>query len=100
MSTVTVRMQVKPERHDDFLRILEDVTAAVQEGEPECFVYATWKTETPFEYLMVESYRSVGGREFHNERHAAVAQEFFECLTRPPQVEVLSDLLFGTARPI
>ena len=49
MSTVTVRMQVKPERHDDFLRILEDVTAAVQEGEPECFVYATWKTETPFE---------------------------------------------------
>lgn len=34
MSTVTVRMKVKPEAHDMFLRILEEVTAAVKENEP------------------------------------------------------------------
>lgn len=100
MSTVTVRMTVKPDRHDDFLRILEDVTKAVEDSEPDCFVYATWKTNTPFEYLMVESYRSVAGRELHNQRHAGVAKAFFECLEGPPEVEELGDLLFGSVRAI
>lgn len=98
MSTVTVRMKVKPESHDDFLRILEDVTQAVEDGEPDCFVYATWKTSTPFEYLMVESYRSEAGRDLHNARHTDVFQAFMDCLTEPPQVEVLGDLSFGTAQ--
>lgn len=98
MSTVTVRMKVKPESHDDFLRILKDVTQAVEDSEPDCFVYATWKTSTPFEYLMVESYRSAEGREFHNAQHAGVAKEFFDCLEGSPVVEELGDLLFGTAR--
>jgi quinol monooxygenase YgiN len=99
VSTVTVRMKVKPEAHDMFLRILEEVTAAVKENEPDCFVYATWKTSAPFEYLMVESYRSAAGREFHNATHAAVAPEFMDCLVEPPEVEVLGDVLFGTASP-
>lgn len=95
MSTVTVRMKVKPDRHDDFLRILEEVTEFVQSDEPDCFVYATWKTSTPYEYLMVEGYRSEVGREFHNKQHSAVAPAFFDCLEAPPEVEQLGDLLFG-----
>lgn len=97
MSTVTVRMKVKPDRHDDFLRILKDVTEAVQTSEPDCFVYATWKTSTPFEYLMIEGYRSEAGRELHNSRHSGVAPEFFDCLESPPVVEQLGDLLFGAS---
>lgn len=97
MSTVTVRMKVKPDRHDDFLRILKDVTEAVQAGEPDCFVYATWRTGNPYEYLMVESYRSEAGRDFHNATHSAVAPAFFDCLVEPPEVEQLGDLLYGAA---
>lgn len=95
MSTVTVRMRVKPDRHDDFLRILKDVTEAVQSDEPDCFVYATWQTANPYEYLMVESYRSEAGRDFHNETHSGVAHAFFDCLVEPPEVEKLGDLLYG-----
>ena len=96
MSTVTVRMKVKPECHDDFLRILKDVTQAVEDSEPDCFDYATWKTSTPFEYLMVESYRSEAGRELHNAQHTDVFQGFIDCLVEPPRVEALGDLSFGT----
>lgn len=97
MSTVTVRMKVKPGCHDDFLRILQDVTQAVQDDEPDCFVYATWKTSTPFEYLMVESYRSEEGRDFHNAQHTDVFHAFMDCLAEPPKVEVLGSLVFGAA---
>lgn len=96
MSTVTVRMKVKPDRHDNFLRILEDVTKAVKESEPDCFVYATWRTENPHEYLMVEAYHTEAGRELHNERHSGVAPAFFECLEEPPIVEKLGGVLFET----
>lgn len=99
MSTVTVRMKVKPEKHDEFLRILHDVTAAVEANEPDCFVYATWKTEAPFEYLMVESYRSEDGRAFHNEQHAGVFHDFMACLEGPPEVETLGALEAGACKP-
>lgn len=97
MSTVTVRMKVKPERHEDFLRILAQVTASVDAKEPDCFVYATWKTQTPYEYLMVESYRSEDGRAFHNAQHANVFEDFMSCLEGRPEVEQLGDMLFGTS---
>lgn len=100
MSTVTVRMKVKPDRHDDFLRILKDVTEAVSTGEPDCFVYATWHTETPYEYLMIEAYNTEAGRELHNERHKGVAAAFFDCLEAPPTVEKLGDVLFGAVHPL
>ena len=99
MSTVTVRMKVKPEKREDFLRILTEVTDAVEESEPDTVVYATWETETPNEFFMIESYRSQEGRDFHNEQHKAIAPEFFACLDGPPEVETLGALVRGAGKP-
>lgn len=98
MSTVLVRMRVKPEAEAEFLRILKDVTDQVAEGEPDALVYATWKTERPHEYVMVEAYRTPAGREYHNERHSAVAAAFFATLDGPPEVETLGDAVFTVPR--
>ncbi len=94
-STVTVRMKVKPEKHDEFLQILEQVTESAQTVEPDCFLYATWKTDTPFEYLMVESYWSDDGRREHERLHKGVARAFLDCLAEMPVVETLGDVLFS-----
>jgi len=99
MSTVTVRMKVKPDKLDEFERILQEVTASVHADEPDAIIYATWATETPGEYLMVESYRSEAGRAFHNERQAHHWEPFMACLEEPPVTEVLGALLAAGGRP-
>jgi len=95
MSTVTVRMQVKPEKHDDFLEMLRDVIAQVDAHEPDCLVYSVWETGTPYEYFLVESYRTEEARALHNERHKHIAEAFFACLAGPPQAETLGKLAMG-----
>ena len=99
MSTVTVRMKVKPEKREEFLRMLADVTEAVEEGEPDTVVYATWETETPNEFFMIESYRSEEGRAFHNDRHRHIGEAFFACLDGKPEVETLGALVRGAGSP-
>ncbi|MEM7568893.1 MAG: antibiotic biosynthesis monooxygenase family protein [Pseudomonadota bacterium] len=98
MSTVTVRMKVRPEREADFLKIFSDVADIVETEEPDCVAYMVWETGTPHEYFLVESYRSDAGREEHNKRHAAVAQEFFACLDGPPETETLGRQVLGTPK--
>jgi quinol monooxygenase YgiN len=98
MSTVTVRLRVKPEKEAEFLAIFRDVAAIVEAEEPDCTVYAVWETATPQEYLLVEAYRSEAGREAHNARHAGVFHAFIDCLAEPPITEQLGAQLLGIPR--
>ena len=98
MSTVTVRMKVKPEMEAEFLRIFRAVAAIVEAEEPDCVAYAVWETGTPHEYFLIESYRSEAGRDFHNQRHKDVAPAFFACLSEAPQTERLGAQVLGIPR--
>lgn len=98
MSTVTVRMKVKPDMESEFLRIFHEVAAIVEDREPDCVAYAVWATGTPHEYFLIESYRSEAGRRFHNELHSAVAPAFFACLEGTPETETLGPQLLGIPR--
>lgn len=95
MSTVTVKMRVKPEREEDFLQIFKDVATIVASDEPDCLVYAVWETGTPHEYFLVESYRSEEGRKYHETLHSAVAPAFFECLEGKPETMPLGRQVLG-----
>jgi quinol monooxygenase YgiN len=98
MSTVTVRLRVHPEREAEFLRIFRDVAAIVETDEPDCTIYAVWETDTPHQYLLVESYRSEAGRAAHNTRHAGVFHAFIACLSEPPITETLGAQVLGIPR--
>ncbi|MCC5862581.1 MAG: antibiotic biosynthesis monooxygenase [Gammaproteobacteria bacterium] len=98
MSTVTVRMRVKPEMEAEFLRIFRDVAAIVESDESDCTIYAVWETGLPHEYFLVESYRSEAGRALHNARHAAVFEAFMACLAAPPATETLGAQALGIPR--
>lgn len=95
MSTVIVRLRVKPEHEDKFLTIFREVAEIVAADEPDCTIYAVWETGTLNEYLLVESYRSEAGRNAHNERHAGVFQTFMDCLAEAPQTETLGRQVLG-----
>ncbi|MEM1019993.1 MAG: antibiotic biosynthesis monooxygenase family protein [Pseudomonadota bacterium] len=98
MSTVTVRMNVKPEKEEEFLQIFRDVIAIVEAEEDDCHIYALWETGEPYEYFLVEGYRNEAARTAHNERHKSIGPNFFACLEGPPEVLSLSKQLMGIPR--
>lgn len=98
MSTVTVRLRVHPDRETEFLRIFREVADIVEAHEPDCTIYAVWQTQTPHEYLLVESYRTEAGRTHHNQRHAEVFHPFIACLAEPPITETLGAQVLGIPR--
>jgi quinol monooxygenase YgiN len=98
MSTVTVRLRVHPDREAEFLRIFREVAHIVETAEPDCTIYAVWQTQTPHEYLLVESYRTEAGRTHHNTRHAGVFHAFISCLSEPPITETLGAQVLGIPR--
>lgn len=98
MSTVVVRLRVRPAKCDRFLEIFRAVADSVEADEPDCLIYALWETTTPYEYLLVESYRTEAGRSTHNERHGNVWPEFMSCLDGKPETERLGAQLLGVPR--
>lgn len=98
MSTVTVTLQVKPDREAEFLQIFNQVAAIVEADEPDTLIYAVWETGTPHEYFLVESYRTEAGRENHNKIHAAIAPKFMDCIAQPPQTQTLGKQILGIPR--
>lgn len=95
MSTVIVRMRVKPDMENRFLEIFHEVVQKMKRSEPQTRVYAVWKTQQEHEYLLVESYTSQSGRELHERQHTGVFTEFMSCLASPPETEVLGDFVLG-----
>jgi len=95
MSTVTVTLQVIPEKEAEFLRIFKQVAAIVEADEPDTLIYAVWETGTPHEYFLVESYRTEAGRENHNTLHSAQMAPFIACHTQMPQTQTLGKQVLG-----
>lgn len=95
MSTLLIRMRIKPEKEDRFLETIHGIVESMPGNEPETRVYAFWRTKTPHEYFMVESYTSEDALKFHISRHIDGQEEFQTLLSEPPEVEELGDFVTG-----
>lgn len=95
MTTLIIRMQVKPEREERFLEIIHSIVASMKGAEPETRVYAFWRTQTPHEYVLVESYITASALDYHISRHIGGQEEFGTCLAAPPQTEKLGEFVTG-----
>lgn len=95
MTTLVIRMQVKPEKEKRFLEIVTAIVGAMKDAEKETRVYAFWRTQTPYEYFMIESYTSAEALEFHIGRHIGYQKEFGTCLAKAPEVEELGEFVVG-----
>ncbi len=95
MTTLIIRMQVKPEKESRFLEIVNEIVGAMKTTEPETRIYAFWRTQVPYEYFMIESYTTASALEFHIGQHIGYQKEFSTCLSAPPQTEQLGDFVTG-----
>ena len=95
MTTLLIRMQVLPEKEERFLEHIRGIVESMPGHEPETRVYAFWRTKTPHEYFMVESYTSPEALKFHISRHIDGQKEFQTLLAKPPEVEELGDFVVG-----
>lgn len=98
MITVIVKMQVKPHKEDEFLSIFREVASSAQTQETGCVIYAAWKTEKPYHYYHIASYRDQAARDYHETLHKDdIGPRFLPCLEGDPQVDHLGpDVLFVT----
>lgn len=95
MTTLLIRMDVLPEKEERFLNHIQGIVETMPGHEPETRVYAFWRTKTPHQYFMVESYTSAEALHSHIERHKHGQAEFQTFLAKPPQVEELGDFVVG-----
>lgn len=95
MTTLIIRLQMKPEKEERCLQIIDGIIEKMRTTEPDTRVYAFWRTKTPHEYLLVESYTNAEALEFHIGQHMAGQEEFMSCLSQPPQVETLGEFVTG-----
>lgn len=96
MSTVIVRMQVKPDKENEFLEIFSEVAEVVKTREAECLIYAVWKTGVPYQYYHIASYRTQAGRNYHTDLHKdGIGPRFLPCLEGDPQAEELGEQVLG-----
>jgi quinol monooxygenase YgiN len=95
MTTLLIRMQVLPEKEERFLEHIRAIVASMPGHEPDTRVYAFWKTKTPHEYFMVESYTNAEALKFHISRHIDGQKVFQTFLAKPPEVEELGDFVVG-----
>lgn len=95
MTTLLIRMRVLPEKEERFLEYINAIVASMPGHEPDTRVYAFWRTKTPYEYFMVESYTTPEALKFHISRHIDGQKEFQTLLAEPPEVEELGDFVVG-----
>lgn len=95
MTTLLIRLQVLPEKEELFLKHIRGIVETMPGHEPDTRVYAFWKTKTPHEYFMVESYTNAEALKFHISRYINTQEEFQTYLAKPPQVEELGDFVVG-----
>lgn len=95
MTTLLIRMNVKPEKEDRFLETIHSIVDSMLGHEPETRVYAFWRTQTPHEYFMVESYLTKEDLGHHIDRHKEGQAEFQTFLAKPPEIEELGDFVVG-----
>jgi len=95
VTTLIIRMRVKPEKEERFLEIAHTITGAMKDNEPEVRVYGYWRTQEPYEYLMLESYLSASALDFHIAQHEEFRDEFGTLLSEPPEIETLGEFVMG-----
>lgn len=95
MTTLVIRLQVKPEKEDRFLEVINEIVGSMKGNEPQTRVYAFWKTKTPYEYFMLESYTTASALQHHIGRHSAFQEEFATFLSSPSKIEELGEFVIG-----
>jgi quinol monooxygenase YgiN len=94
MATSVIKLKAKPGQEAALEDVLTRVVAASNENETGIRFYQAFRSETPGEYWMLESFQDVAALKVHtsSEHFKAIRPELVACLDGAPEVQRLSNL--------
>jgi quinol monooxygenase YgiN len=94
MPTAIIKIKVLPGREADFEAVIQRLVAASNANEPGLVFYQGFRTTTPGEYYMLESFKDIEAQNAHTaSAHFQANRPLLgECFDGPPEVQRLTDL--------
>ena len=95
MLTFLSRMKIKPEKQEEYLELVRNLTAEVLANEPDTLEYQFYKLrDDPYGYAVYESFTDEAAEQAHLEtpHFAKYAPPMIECLDGPYVREYLDDI--------
>lgn len=94
MSTSVIKIKVKAGREAEFESIITALAAASNANEPGIRFYQGFRSATPGEYVMLESFSDLAALKAHtaSEHFMAHRTKLAECFDGPPEIQRLTDL--------
>jgi quinol monooxygenase YgiN len=94
MPTSIIKIKVKPGREADFEAVLQRLIPASNANEPGILFYQGFRTGTPGEYIMLESFKDSEAHKAHtaSPHFQANRPALTDCFDGPPEVQRLTDL--------
>lgn len=94
MSTSVFKVKVKAGREAEFESVLTALVAASNANEPGIRFYQGFRSDTPGEYVMLESFQDKAALEAHtaSEHFLAHTPKVADCLDGPPEIQHLTDI--------
>ncbi len=94
MSTSVIKIKVKAGREAEFEAIIKALVVASNANEPGLRFYQGFRTATPGEYVMLESFLDLAALKAHtaSEHFMAHRTKLADCFDGPPEVLRLTDL--------
>jgi len=90
-----MRVRTKPDKRDEFVRLITGLRANVLTHEPDTLVFEFFQGADPNEFVFFEGFVDEPAQQRHQQApyHVAMAGEGWACLNGPPIIEFLRPAL-------
>jgi quinol monooxygenase YgiN len=94
MPTAIIKIKVKPGRETDFEAVIHRLITESNANEPGLVFYQGFRTATPGEYYMLESFQDIEAQKAHtaSPHFQANRPALTDCFDGAPELQRLTDL--------
>ena len=92
---VYIRVKVKPDKREEFIGLISELTGNVDANEPDALTFAFFQADDPNEFVFFERFRDEAAYERHRDAdyHVAMSPAGWACLSEEPHIEQLRGIV-------
>ncbi len=96
-----MRVRTKPDKRDEFARLVLELQANVRRHEPDTLVYEVLQGGDANEFVFFECFTDEAAQQRHQQMpyHVAMSAAGWACLDGPPVIEFLRPAVSGGGAP-
>jgi quinol monooxygenase YgiN len=86
-----MRVRTKPDKREEFLRLIGELRANVHRNEPGTLLFEVLQAADPNEFVLMECFTDVSAQKQHQDApyHVAMAPAGWACLDGDPVIEYM-----------